>query len=94
MRVALTLAGLAPTPQYEVVVGGRFLARVDLAWPEAKVALEHEGAHHFDGVRIVRDDAPVAAGWTVIRVSAADLRDLDVVVARVRDALTARPSPP
>jgi very-short-patch-repair endonuclease len=55
------------------------------------VALEYEGAYHFDGVQIVRDDARyqclTAAGWRVIRISAADLRDLDAVVARVRAAL-------
>jgi hypothetical protein len=30
----------------------------------------------------------VAAGWRVIRLSAIDLRDLDAVVARVREELT------
>jgi hypothetical protein len=91
VRVALVLAGLAPVPQFEVLCGGRLLARVDFGWPEAKVALEYEGAYHFDGVQIVRDDARyqrlTAAGWRVIRISAADLRDLDAVVARVRAAL-------
>jgi very-short-patch-repair endonuclease len=88
------LAGLEPVPQHEIVVDGRFLARVDFAWPEAKVALEYEGAYHFDGVQILRDDARysalVAAGWTVIRISAPDLRNLDSVVERVRMALAGR----
>lgn len=91
VRVALVLAGLAPQPQYEVRVGGRFLARVDLAWPEAKVALEYEGAYHFDDGQIVRDDERIArlraAGWIVIRVSSVDLRDLDHVVDKVRTVL-------
>jgi very-short-patch-repair endonuclease len=94
VRVALVLAGLEPVPQHEIVVDGRFLARVDFAWPEAKVALEYEGAYHFDGVQILRDDARysalVAAGWTVIRISAPDLRNLDSVVERVRMALAGR----
>ncbi|MGY1842698.1 DUF559 domain-containing protein [Modestobacter sp. SYSU DS0875] len=91
VRVALVVAGLTPVPQYEVRIAGRFLARTDLAFPEARLAVEYEGAHHFDGTQIVRDDERIrcleAAGWRVIRLSATDLRDLDAVVARVRAAL-------
>ncbi|MGY1839596.1 MULTISPECIES: DUF559 domain-containing protein [unclassified Modestobacter] len=91
VRVALVVAGLQPVPQYEVRVAGRFLARTDLAFPEARLAVEYEGAHHFDGTQIARDDARIrcleAAGWRVIRLSATDLRDLDAVVTRVRAAL-------
>jgi hypothetical protein len=94
VRVALVLAGLAPVPQYEVWDEGVFAGRVDFGWPEAKVALEYEGAHHFDGVQLVRDDARYArleaAGWRVVRISANDLRDLDSVVRRVREALAGR----
>jgi very-short-patch-repair endonuclease len=95
VRVALALAGVAAVPQFEVRVGPVFIARVDLAWPEARLAVEYEGAHHFEGAQIVRDDARLArlkaAGWRVIRLSATDLRDLDSVVARVRMALDAIP---
>jgi hypothetical protein len=91
VRVALVVAGLAPVPQYEVRAGGSFLARVDLAFPEHRLAVEYEGAHHFDGTQLVRDDVRIArleaAGWRVIRLSAPDLRDLDGVVTRVRAAL-------
>ncbi|MGY1822213.1 DUF559 domain-containing protein [Geodermatophilus sp. SYSU D00079] len=93
VRVALVLAGLTPIPQYEVRSSGAFLARVDLAFPEARLAVEYEGAHHFADGQIVRDDARIhrleAAGWGVIRLSAADLRDLDSVVVRVLAALAA-----
>jgi hypothetical protein len=93
VRVALVLAGLAPVPQYEVRVGGELLGRVDLAFPEARLAVEYEGAYHFEDGQIVRDDARYerlrAAGWTVIRLSSADLRALDAVVSRVRAALIA-----
>jgi hypothetical protein len=96
VRVALALAGLAPVPQFEVHEGGRFIARVDFAWPEERLVVEYEGAYHFDGVQIVRDDARIAAlqaaGWRVIRISAADLRDLEALVARVRAALLLRPA--
>jgi hypothetical protein len=91
VRVALVLAGLAPEPQYDVHVGGQWLGRVDLAFPEARVAVEYEGAYHFEDDQIMRDDERYerlrAAGWTVIRLSATDLRDLDGAVARVRAAL-------
>jgi hypothetical protein len=91
VRVALVMAGLTPIPQYEVRVAGEFVARVDLAFPGARLAIEYEGAHHFAGTQIVRDDARIrrleAAGWWVIRLSAMDLRDLDRVVERVRQAL-------
>lgn len=95
VRVAFVCAGLpAFVPQFEVREGGCLLGRVDFAWPEFKLAVEYEGAHHFDGLQIVRDDERLAglarAGWLVIRVSAVDLRDLDGVVERVRLAIAAR----
>lgn len=96
VRVACILGGLPePVPQYHVVEGGTWLARVDLAWPEAKVVVEYEGDHHFDGLQIARDDARlgrlVAAGWTVLRLSAADLRSMDDVVRRIAQALDVVP---
>ncbi|MGY1793699.1 endonuclease domain-containing protein [Geodermatophilus sp. SYSU D00525] len=82
-----------PEPQVEVRHAGRFVARVDLAFPEARLAVEYEGEHHVGGVQIVRDDERRArlraAGWRVIRLSAADLRALDAAVRRVLAALTA-----
>jgi hypothetical protein len=90
VRVALVLAGLRPIPQYEVC-GGDHPVHVDLGFPEARIAIEYEGDYHFHGDQIVRDDARYARlralGWTVIRLAAADLRDLAAVVARVRAAL-------
>jgi len=92
VRVACHLGGLPhPTPQFEVYEGGLFLGQVDLAWPEAKLIVEYEGAYHFDELQIVEDDARyealVAAGWRVIRLSSIDLRDLDAAVERIRIAL-------
>jgi hypothetical protein len=92
VRVACHLAGLpAPVPQFVVIEGGVFLGKVDLAWPEARLIVEYEGPHHFDAAQIEEDDARYAAlraaGWRVIRLANADLRDLDVVVDRIRAAL-------
>jgi hypothetical protein len=92
VRVALVLAGLEPIPQYEVWEDGALLGRVDLAFPNERLVIEYEGAYHFEGTQITRDDARfqrlIAAGWRVIRLSAVDLRALDAVVARVRLALS------
>jgi Protein of unknown function (DUF559) len=95
VRVACAQAGLpAPQPQYVVVEGGEFLGKVDLAWPQERVIVEYEGPHHFDAEKIAKDDARyarlAAAGWTVIRLAAADLRDLADVVGRVAEALGLR----
>jgi hypothetical protein len=93
VRLACHLAGLPhPVPQLEVYEHGVFLGQVDLGWPEAKLVVEYEGAYHFDGVQILKDDARyerlLAAGWRVIRLSSVDLRDLAAVIDRIRAALT------
>lgn len=92
VRVACVRAGLpAPVPQYDVVDSGEWLGRVDLAWPEARLIVEYEGAYHFEELQISRDDRRyrrlVAAGWRVIRLSAPDLRDMEAVVTRIARAL-------
>ena len=80
LRVALLGAGLVPVPQYEVLdAHGRFVARVDLALPDLRIALEHDGrAVHDRADAFVADrrrqNALVSAGWTVLRFTAADLR--------------------
>jgi hypothetical protein len=92
VRIACRLAGLPhPVPQFQVVEDGAFLGQVDLAWPEARLIVEYEGEYHFDELQIRRDDARyarlVAAGWRVIRLSSVDLRNLEKVVQRIREAL-------
>jgi hypothetical protein len=92
VRVACARAGLpAPVPQFAVVAAGEFLGQVDLAWPDQRVVVEYEGAYHFDGLQIAKDDRRyerlIAAGWRVIRLSAVDLRDMDAVVSRIAQAL-------
>jgi very-short-patch-repair endonuclease len=80
LRLALRSAGLAPVPQFVVLdAHGRFVARVDLAVPELRLALEHDGRTVHEQADVFRDDrrrqnALVAAGWTVLRFTAADLR--------------------
>jgi len=93
LRVRLVLAGLPPpVPQHVVRLGGRFVARVDLAWPAQRVAGEYDGAWHDAPGPLGRDrrrlNALAAAGWTVLHVTAARLReDPDALAAEVRAAL-------
>jgi very-short-patch-repair endonuclease len=96
-RVRLLLRGSRlprPTAQYTVRGSdGRFLARVDFAWPDARVAVEYEGTWHGQTQQVGRDrrrlNELTAAGWTVVFVTAADLRDPVLVVARIAAALAA-----
>jgi very-short-patch-repair endonuclease len=84
-----------PTPvlQHEVRDGdGRFLGRVDLAWPERKVIVEFDGDIHRERSVFVADrrrqNALIAAGWVVLRFTSADLLGRpDDVVAAIRRAL-------
>ncbi|WP_139256650.1 PDDEXK family nuclease [Herbiconiux ginsengi] len=80
LRVLLIEAGL-PRPQTQLEIfdsHGLFVARVDLAYPERRVAIEYEGDHHrTDKAQWRKDITRVqrlhALGWTVIRVTQADL---------------------
>ena len=94
-RLVLVDGGL-PRPVAQYVVrddDGCHVARLDFAYPEAKVAVEYDGSLHWaqrrDDDR--RRDRLRALGWTVIVVSASDVfREPDVLVAQVAAALSAR----
>jgi hypothetical protein len=72
---------------------GGFVARVDFAWPEQKVALEYEGLWHGERQNVAKDRRRLnelrAAGWTVIFVTAAELYDRAALVARIAAELKA-----
>ncbi|HEX2073114.1 MAG TPA: hypothetical protein VHF92_04955 [Geodermatophilus sp.] len=82
-----------PTPvaQYRVLVDGRFVARVDFAWPERRVALEYDGLWHAEPGQFARDRQRLNrlqdAGWRVIFVTAADLQRPAELLARIAAAL-------
>lgn len=96
-RLVLIDGGL-PEPElnWNIVVNGRLLACVDLAYPRERVAVEYDGEHHLVDARqwsrdIDRHEALAAAGWVVIRVTKQHLfADAAGVVARVRHALARR----
>ncbi len=68
LRVRLVLAGLPrPEPQFVMRRAGRFVARVDLAYPEHALAIEYLGAWHDETGQFAGDrrrlNRLVAAGW-------------------------------
>ncbi|PWW22861.1 T/G mismatch-specific endonuclease [Geodermatophilus normandii] len=92
VRVVLACAGLDAVPQYTVRdADGGFVARVDLAFPEYRLAVEYDGVWHGSPGQLGRDrrrlNRLTASGWRVVFVTAADLRDPDALVARVTAAL-------
>jgi hypothetical protein len=89
MSRLLATQGLPPAvPEYEVwSAGGEFVARVDFAYPELKLAIEVDGfaAHStIDAFRRdrVRQNALVAAGWTVLRFTWTEVDQGSPVVGR------------
>ena len=69
-----------PVCQYEVVADDQLLGFVDFAWPRAKVIVEAEGFQFHSGREawesdINRYNAMALRGWTVLRLTHADLRD-------------------
>jgi very-short-patch-repair endonuclease len=94
LRWLLHDAGLpAPDLQYVVRDGaGGFLGRADLAWPEQRVLVEFDGDVHRERDVFVNDlrrqNGLVAAGWTVLRFTSADvLGRPQEVVREIRRAL-------
>ncbi|WP_245160608.1 hypothetical protein [Blastococcus sp. CT_GayMR20] len=95
LRVLLTLVGLEPVPQHTVRdATGAFVARVDLAFPAHRVAVEYDGLWHSEDGQFASDRRRLnrlhAAGWIVLHVTAADLYDPEALVARLRALLAAR----
>jgi len=89
-RVRMVRIGL-PRPVAQFVVhdfAGAFVARLDFAYPEVKVAIEYDGAwhweHHLDDER--RRARLRELGWTVIVITARDLYG-DEWLGRVARAL-------
>lgn len=90
VRLLLVAAGL---PKPETQIEFRDLrVRVDMGWREWKVAVEYDGVQHWSDGRqrawdIERIALLEAAGWVVVRVSAAMLGRPNVIVERVRAKL-------
>ncbi|MFI5839284.1 endonuclease domain-containing protein [Catenuloplanes sp. NPDC051500] len=79
VRLLITDAGLPrPVAQHEILTrGARFPSRVDLAYPDLRIAIEYEGDHHRerDTFRkdIARERRLEEADWLVLRLTADDV---------------------
>ncbi len=88
LRLVLVASPLPdPVAQFRVLHNGKETARVDFAWPEQRVAVEYDGLWHRDPAQFRADRARLnrltAAGWRVVFVTAADLRNPAAVIARI-----------
>ncbi|HEV2784208.1 MAG TPA: DUF559 domain-containing protein [Actinophytocola sp.] len=95
LRLLVADAGFPlPEPQYEIRdLAGRLVYRLDLAWPDLRVALEYDGYEAHEGraeADAERDRRLAGRGWVVIRVRARDLSKPDRVLAELRRAFEAR----
>jgi hypothetical protein len=68
-----------PVPQFEIVHNGLFIARVDFAYVDARLAIEYESYEHHDGkLALERDSARrnkmLVIGWLPLCATQADLR--------------------
>jgi hypothetical protein len=96
-RLRLTIvAGRLPRPAAQVEIwsaNGAFVGRVDLGYPAARIGIEYEGDHHRDRDTFRHDirryNAMREAGWTIIRVTADDLREPEGLLRQIRQALAA-----
>jgi hypothetical protein len=74
--------------------GGSFVARVDLALPGLRIAIEYEGDHHRDSEQWRKDVARrrriEALGWIYIAVTQADLKNPRGLLADLGSAIVAR----
>ncbi|WP_344128600.1 endonuclease domain-containing protein [Luedemannella flava] len=96
LRLAIVLGGL-PTPevQWEIRDESGFVARVDLAYPRWRIAIEYDGAWHATTEQLQRDRRRLnrlqAAGWLIIHVTADTLRsNRPTLLHEIRGAISAR----
>jgi very-short-patch-repair endonuclease len=97
LRVLLALAGLHPVPQFVVRdPDGVFVARVDLAFPAHRIAVEYDGLWHAEDGQFAQDrrrlNRLAACGWIVLHVTAADLHHPAALVTRLGALLRSRES--
>lgn len=93
-RVHLVLDGLSPEVQFRVHHAGQWVATVDLAFPNRRLAVEYDGVWHGAPLQVGSDRDRLnrlhAAGWQVVFVTAQHLREPHRMVCTVRGALQAR----
>ncbi|MBY6062442.1 endonuclease domain-containing protein [Microbacterium esteraromaticum] len=94
VRVILVEAGL-PRPECNVDIldNGRFVARVDMLFPEAKLIVEYDGDYHRDPDQWSKDQIRraelEALGYRVTVVTRRDFDEPTALVTRIRRLLRA-----
>ncbi len=95
LRLLLVRGGV-PRPATQIPVAderGRVRRRIDMGWPEWTVGVEYDGEQHWTNPEnhendIVRLEFLASRGWTIVRVSARQLRYRGPeIVARAWNAL-------
>ena len=87
-----------PVLQHEVWSGGRFIGKVDAAYPHLKLAIEVDGYEHHSSPEAFQHDRTrqnhlVALGWTVLRFTWDDVvRDPSRVAHLISEALNRLPA--
>lgn len=101
LRLLLADAGLpVPLLNHELRdTSGGFVARIDLAYVHARVALEYEGDIHRVDRRVWQKDIRRRErvedlGWRMVRVTADDLRTPAALIHRVRKLIEGRANAP
>ena len=96
LRLLLLAAGIpAPVCGQDLSLDGEWMARPDLSWPAARLAVEYDGDVHRTDRRqwrkdVARKELLEDRGWRVLVLTADDvLRHPERTVARVRAALRA-----
>nr|WP_306239005.1 DUF559 domain-containing protein [Ornithinimicrobium cryptoxanthini] len=98
VRLMIVLAGL-PEPEINLTIRaaqGRAVYRLDLAWPDLRLAVEYDGRQHAEsphqwGRDVTRREHLDDAGWRVIVLRAPDVYDTPwESVGRIMAAMAAR----
>ena len=92
LRIEMVRAGLpVPIPQFDVLVDGFFVARLDFAWPALRFGVEYDGQWHADTRQLHRDRSRLrelnAAGWRIFHVTREDMRDIPALMRQITAAL-------
>lgn len=81
-----------PVTQHPIREGRRIIARLDFAYPEARLAIEAEGWRYHGGPEafhrdLARRNRLTRAGWTVLHATWADLEDPQTLLEAIRGGL-------
>ncbi|KAA9150095.1 DUF559 domain-containing protein [Amycolatopsis acidicola] len=98
LRLVVIDAGFpVPVTQHPILtLAGELLYRLDLAWPELRIAVEYDGFEAHEGREendLERDERLSARGWRVIRVRKEDMADSGRFLGDLRQAFTQRKCP-